>query len=321
VRSLVWAGDRLADPVGGGASVGLDGSATQRAVNWAYTFDRAITGPDGQVTVLYTALGTKGLVIPADRRAAREVNRSYYHAHVYEYPIAAGRLFDGTDVLIHCPDGYNRLVIETLAGGERLAAATARAADLFQSRLAVSPDGRRLLTAGWFWHPYGVAAVYDLAAALGDGAALDHGDHLSCPAVSGEVEAACWLTADQIVVSTSPGEEPLGGESEEALGQGEIGVWSLEARQWAARHACRGHTGTLHPIGPYVLALFGHPALLDPHTAQIIEEWPELATGTQTSSIISRQQPVPPVAVDAASQRFAVAAGNEVTIVELPAAG
>jgi hypothetical protein len=59
-----------------------------------------------------------------------------------------GGLPGGADVLVHCPDGYNRLVIETLDRGERLASATEKAGDLFQSRLAVSPGGRHLLTAG-----------------------------------------------------------------------------------------------------------------------------------------------------------------------------
>jgi hypothetical protein len=126
VRSLIWAGDRLVDPAGGEASVGLDGSVTRSSVNVGYVFDRALASDDGQTTVLYTALGTKGLVIRG-QRVLREINRSYYHAHVYEFPITVGRLHDGTQVLIHCPDGYNQLTIETLADGKRLASATEEA--------------------------------------------------------------------------------------------------------------------------------------------------------------------------------------------------
>jgi hypothetical protein len=133
--------------------VGLDGSVTSRSVNWAYTFDRALASDDAATTVLYTAPATKGLVIPPGRRDVREIDRSYYHANAYEFPVTAGRLFNGADVLIHCPDGYNRLAVETLHDGRRLASATARACDMFQSRLRISPDGRHLLTAGWIWHP------------------------------------------------------------------------------------------------------------------------------------------------------------------------
>lgn len=315
IRSLAWAGDRLVDPVSGGASVGLDGSPGHNAVNWAYTFDRALITQDA--TVLYTALATKGLVIQSGRRVTREINRSFYHAHQYEYPVAAGRLHDGTAVLIHCPDGYNRLTVETLREGKTLASATERADDLFQSRLRMSPDGRHLLTAGWFWHPYDVVAVYDLVEALGDATALDRGCQLVGYAVDAEVESACWLSSDHIVISANPEEEALNGDSPRALQPGQIGVWSLERREWVARHDYDGHTGTLEAMGRHVLALFGHPKLVDPFTAAVVDEWPDLKTGTQVSSIMVDLQPVPPVAVDAANRRFAVASHRQVTVVQL----
>jgi hypothetical protein len=141
-RSLVWSGDALVDIVGGGASVGLDGAATPRTVNWAYMFDRALVSPSGCFQVLYAALNTKGLVVATESGGVREIDRSYYEAHVYEYPVAVGALPDGREVLVHCPDGYNRLAIEMLAGGERLSAATDKASDVFHSRLQLSPGGR-----------------------------------------------------------------------------------------------------------------------------------------------------------------------------------
>jgi hypothetical protein len=297
--------------------VGLDGSVTRRSVHWAYPFDRALASDDGQTTVLYTALGTKGLVIRG-QRVVREINRSFYEADAYEFPVTVGRLNDGAEVLIHCPDGYNRLTIESLADGSRLASATEQAADLFQSRLRLSPDGRHLLTAGWFWHPYGVATVYDLAHAREDPAALDRGDTRDQPAVNAEVESACWLTSDQIALSTNPEEEPLGDSDPAPVGPGELGVRSIAQRQWIARSKPGGHTGTLHAIGGHVLALHEHPRLLDPVTGAVMDAWPGLATGTQTSSILVNQQP--PVAIDAANRRFAVASDNIATVIQLPSA-
>lgn len=319
VRSLIWAGDRLLDPVGGGASVGLDGSGTRRSVNWAYAFDRVVASDDGRTTVIYTVLGTKGLVIQGGH-VVREINRSFYHAGVYEFPVTVGRLHDGTEVLIHCPDGYNRLAIENLADGSRIASATEQAADLFQSRLRLSPDGRHLLSAGWFWHPYGAAAVYDLVHVREDPAALDKGGIRNEPALNAEVESACWLTADQIVLGTNPEEESLGDDDPAALGPGELGVWSVAGRAWIARSKTSGHTGTLHAIGGHVLALYEYPRLIDPVTGTVLDAWPSLATGMQISSILPRQEPLPPVAVDAANARFAVASDNIVTVIQLPPA-
>jgi hypothetical protein len=209
-RSLVWAGDALVDIVGGGASTGLDGAKTPRTVNWAYTFDRALVSPGGRFQVLYAALNTKGLVVATGSRHVREIDRSYYHAHVYEYPVAVGALPDGREVLVHCPDGYNRLAIEMLAGGERLCAATEKASDVFHSRLQLSPGGRYLLSAGWIWHPLGVAAVYDIQLALLDGRHLDGDGVLPWKAVDAEVEAACWIGPETLAVSTNPEEEQLG---------------------------------------------------------------------------------------------------------------
>lgn len=67
IRSLIWSGDRLVDPVGGYASVGLDGSATRAPVGWAYKWDRALATDDGQATVLYmaTAADTVAILITA----------------------------------------------------------------------------------------------------------------------------------------------------------------------------------------------------------------------------------------------------------------
>jgi hypothetical protein len=144
---LAWDGDRLVDVVGGEASVGLDGTTEPRSINWAYPFDRAIISPQSGTLVMYAATGTKGLVARAGRQV-RELNRSYYHARAYEYPIAVGRLEDGREVLAHCPDAYNRIALEVLETGERLASAGPESADVFHSRLSFSPTGRYLLSAG-----------------------------------------------------------------------------------------------------------------------------------------------------------------------------
>lgn len=316
-RSLVWSGDRLLDIVGGGASVALDGTSTSSAVNWAYLFDRALSSPSGEFNVLFTATATKAIIVKAEGGGLREVDRSFYHAHVYEYPLAIGQLEDGTELLIHCPDGYNRLAIDRLDDGTRLASATDKASDVFHSRLSVSPGGGYLLSAGWVWHPLGVLAVYEVAEALRDGRHLDGKGLLPWEALDAEVEAACWLDADTIVVSTNPEEEALDGESG-GLSPGELGVWSVTSARWVARSRVDGHTGTLHRLGGSVLTLYGHPRLIDPFTGSILDDWPDIATGSQDSSITwHKTDPIPAIAVDDAGGRFAVADGEEVVVVEV----
>ncbi len=98
-------------------------------------------------------------------------------------------------------------------------------------------------------------------------------------------------------------------------------MWSITERRWIARNTTGGHTGTLHAIGSRVLALYEHPRLLDPITAAVIDTWPSLATGTQTSSFLLNQQPVPPVAIDATNSRFAIANDNIATVIQVPPTG
>ncbi|CCH31951.1 hypothetical protein BN6_46720 [Saccharothrix espanaensis DSM 44229] len=87
--------------------------------------------------------------------------------------------------------------------GERLTAGAARdPADSSHSRLAVSPSGRYLLSAGRVWHPYGCLAVYDLHRALAEPTTLDsHGDVFGLRGlIQEEVAGACFV--DDVVVST-----------------------------------------------------------------------------------------------------------------------
>ncbi len=66
-------------------------------------------------------------------------------------------------------NAYNRLEIEDARTGEPLTAGPEREPDdFFHSRLAVSPSGRYLLSAGWVWHPWGCLVVFDLRQALAD---------------------------------------------------------------------------------------------------------------------------------------------------------
>lgn len=168
--------------------------------------DRAVaTGP---YTVRYAVRGTTAHVFHRDRHL-RELTRAEYRATDYDYPLAVGVLPDGRAVLAHCPEEYDRLEIEDLATGERITTGTRDPADVFHSRLELSPDGRHLLSAGWVWHPYGILRVYDLAAALADPATLDGPGVLpTSPGLDAEVASACWLDADRIAVATT-GEETL----------------------------------------------------------------------------------------------------------------
>jgi hypothetical protein len=166
IRSLCWRGDQLVDWVGGGRAFAPDGTETPARVIYSYRFDAATASPDGRFAVIYERLGTKGLLLH-DGQIVRELDRSFYHAAAYEYPVALFNGPDGRALLTHCPGNYCRIELEDAETGRPLtASADRKPSDFFHSRLAASPNGKRLLSAGWVWHPLSLVACFDVAQAL-----------------------------------------------------------------------------------------------------------------------------------------------------------
>ena len=119
LRSLAWDGDDLVDLAAGGRRFTLDGKTRPAQVFYAYRFDGVCVGPGGY-EVLYERLGTKALLL-RDGWLVRELDRSYYHAHVTPYPVALAARGDRV-LLIHAPREYHRLEIEDAETGAPLTA-------------------------------------------------------------------------------------------------------------------------------------------------------------------------------------------------------
>jgi hypothetical protein len=316
--SLFWDGGDLVDVVGGWRRWDADGAETSGPVSWGYPFDQALVSPSGRFHVIYAERGTKAAVL-AEGRIVREVNRSFAHSTDYDYPVALGRLPDEREILVHCPDHYNVLEIDDLESGLRLTAGERRPQDVFHSRLAVSPDGRHLLMAGWLWHPYGVGWVFDLQAALADPSALDGDGIVSLyEAVDAEVAAACWLDEDRVVMAASA-EEPLDGESSGALSPGQLGVWSISAGAWQHRANVADPIGTMIARGNQILALHGHPRLIDPLTGAVLDEWPDVTVSAKNESYGVTHLPTPVAALHPDQHCLAIAQPDHIAVIHLPA--
>src|SRR5260221_11033383 len=102
IRTLCWSGDTLVDWENG-LRISLDGTRSDRQWGYGYRFDRAVMSPSGRYAVIYEQRGTKGLGLE-EGRPLREINRSYYHADVFEYPIARFTLPGGRRVIAHGPE-------------------------------------------------------------------------------------------------------------------------------------------------------------------------------------------------------------------------
>ena len=306
VRALCWHGDELVDWAGI-VRYQMDGTSSGPTVNYAYRFDHAVSSPSGEYVVLYEQLGTKGLILKRGK-VVREINRSFYHAHVYEYPVALFNLPDGREVIAHCPDHYNVIEIEEVESGKRLTSRDGEAADFFHSRLQVSPDSRFLLSAGWIWHPFDTVQLFDIAQALQAPENLDQSwsGGLS-KAYVGEIHSAAFNGPDLIV---------FGGETEDETTT-HLGVYSIQANAILTSCALDFPLGTLMPLGDEAVSFYESPKLLDLTTGQVLHRWSEISTGRQNSSIVWHIDHVPPIALDLLNLRFAVAGSEAITVVQL----
>jgi hypothetical protein len=86
-RSLACFGNGLYGVAADCRRFPLDGSAPKaRYSGYGPGFDAAVVSPAGNLVALVQTAGTKGLILRADGRLVREVNRSFYHAEAYRYP-------------------------------------------------------------------------------------------------------------------------------------------------------------------------------------------------------------------------------------------
>ncbi|WP_257458858.1 hypothetical protein [Archangium lipolyticum] len=306
-ESLCWSGDALIDWVSGGLRHGLDGSSFDPCVRYGYRFDGAVMSQDGQYAVIYERLGTKGLLL-RQGKFVRELNRSYYHAEAYEYPVALCTLPSGRTLLAHCPDEYCRLELEDAETGERLTRREGDSPDVFHSRLQFSRDGRYLLSAGWVWHPVDVLYVFDVARALERPASLDEMRELELGLgdVFVEFYSAAFGERDTLVFHCSGDEE---------VDSAPLMSYSLTEKRVLSKAPLERPAGTMMVMDGYVVSFFEHPQLIELATGRFVERWPELGTGTQSSSICRGVGCLPPLAMDPVGRRFAVGTKKGIEVV------
>ncbi len=319
VASLVWEGEALVDWLSGGNRFGLDGRIVPRQVNYAYRFDAACGSPSGNYAVIYERRGTKGVILKQGQ-ILREINRSFYCANAYEFPVCIAPLGSGQEVLIHCPDAYNRLEIDDVETGERLTKCENREpCDFFHSRLAVSPSGSHFLSAGWIWAPVDALGVFSLAEAIRNPKSLDR--LVPGPPQSSEISAAAFLNGRFVVISTSE-ETFLDDEDFEEdpnlIRPSRIAIWDLAQSRTISQRPLSELTGTLMAVDPqFVVGFYEHPKLIDLQTGRVVARLEDVASGKQTSSITHHVENVPPLALDPERRRFAIATPREILVVEI----
>jgi hypothetical protein len=314
VETLLWDDDELVD-VTTGLRVLKDGTASQRTTSAGYPFDRAtgLRHRDVFWSVAYTNRQTKALLFK-DGKVHRELNRSFYFAHAYDYPIALAVGPSGSAIVIHCPSSFDTLEVEDAETGVKLAAR--KTPDMeFHSRLAVSGDSRYLLDAGWFWHPLGGAWLCELPRLLTQAEASPAGISFSFGA---EIDSAAFLGSGHVVVS-SAGEVINDTVPPSGLGPRKLGVWSIEKAEWRSIVDLARPSGGLMPWRDWVIAFYECPTAIEIDSGQIVHQWDQIYSGKQIGSIDLGDPPPPPMAFDSQFGRFAVQCPEGIAVVTLSA--
>ncbi|MEM9718908.1 MAG: hypothetical protein AAGA10_06665 [Bacteroidota bacterium] len=316
--SLSWQGDTLVDWVAGGNVYHINGEFEHKGIGYAYKFDSAIQSEDGKYAVIYERLGTKALLLKSGE-ILRELNRSFYQAHVYEYPISFLKLPNGELSLVHCPTAYNLIEIEAVESEKKITSTDKRdPSDCFHARFRSNPSGTFLLNTGWVWHPYGIMDVYDIAKGIQDNSIFDN-NPFTFP-VHGEVCSADFLTDDVVVIATFL-EDPLD-EAErnnlDNLYSGQIGLYSLSQGKILKKITVDYPLGRIVPIDEnFVIDLFEYPKLIELNTGKIKQKFEGIFSGHQNSAIIHHLEKIPPIAIDRTNRRIAIGSDTGIELLEL----
>jgi hypothetical protein len=308
LSAITWDKDNLIE-VPSGRIIQMDGTVSPSSSVASFAFDRALSLRSGDVlwTLAYANRGTKAVLFK-NSCEHRELNRSYYFADTYDYPIALTTGPAGQAVIIHCPNAFNIVECEEAESGEILWSKKTEAME-FHSRLSISPNGRFFLSAGWFWHPLGGAWLCSLSDDSGEPRDVQF-------SFGAEIDSATFLDDDHVVVSSTDiiinSECPKSG-----LGPMQLGVWSISKANWVSRVPISATTGTIMPWRDWVISFYEHPKLIELKTGKVVHTWEHLNSGRQIGAIdIGTPQP-PPMALNPNNGMFALCDDKRIHIVSL----
>jgi hypothetical protein len=314
--TIMWDRDEVVD-ITSGQSGNFSGSLSSRLINMTYRFDRAIglRSHGDHWGVAYTNRGTKA-VLMKNGSVQRELNRSFYCGEAYDYPITIGTDAAGRVMIVHCPNEFDVLEIEDAETGTILDSLKSNDME-FHSRLNLSTDSRFLIDAGWFWHPWSGAVVFEIAHA--DDGTLRFTKNTAFAAglsVQNEIDSVAFLGNTHVVVSSHSND--LGEKTEPgSLRPKQLGIWSLTERRWESKVDLSKPAGLLMTWKEWVVSFYDHPKLIELATGKVVHRWDKICSGKQLGPIELGDPLTPPIAIDTVGGRFAIAGSNTVTLVSL----
>ncbi len=312
LQTINWFQDGIVDWANAGTLYKTTGQKSQlRKYSFGFNFDCAINSTDGKYVFIYQKLGTKGLLIK-EGEILREINRSYYQADIYEYP-ATFLEYDKKTFLVHCPTNYCQLDFEEVETGEIVTKVKQRKpADIFHSRLEVSPNGKYLLSKGWVWHPIDVVQVYKVEDCFSNPMLLDKLDY-NFQNIGSELSTASFIDDSKILVGSS--EEVINDDNSTNVPAQSIAIWDLKDNKFFNQWKPSFEFGNLFSIDKtFAWDLYKFPKIINLVTGQIVDKAEDVYSGEQKSAILFDINKQPQISFDRERKRLAIKDNNRVLI-------
>lgn len=319
VKSLAWSKGHLVDfATALSHYIDENNIGPRLKYRFNYPFDAAIVSDDGVYAVLYQKLGTKGVLLK-NGDLLREINRSYYYADMYEYPVAFFRAASGIQYLIHCPVAYNQLEFEEVDSGRVVSNIAGRKpADFFHSRLEVSANNKGLLSKGWIWHPIDMVAYFDLEACLSNPLLLDQ--PIEPPSLDYEVSTASFIHDDLVLLGIKDNAEYFEADAEyDGIKKSQIAVWDVIHQSLAHRLVLDYKIGNIIVVDEsHAIDLYKYPKLINFKNGELLDQCPDIDSGLQSSSIIGALKTnLPAIAWDGKNKRLAIAYADTIDVLSI----
>ena len=186
--------------------------------------------------------------------------------------------------------------------------------DYFHSRLEISPNGKYLMSKGWFWHPWNDIRLFDIRKCFDSPEELDKSEIY--PNVGTEICTASFIDENKVLIGSSD-EEEMNDELLENLPQKHIAIWDIELNQISKPIKIQSEFGNLFAINEkFAWDLFKFPKIIDLETGEIVDKDESLASGLQKSSIIHHIDKLPKVAFNRQTKQIAITKDENIEILE-----